>query len=193
LKLLVPALSELDQYAGALRRGGFWADNIRREESAREELAKIEADPAAFVASLDDREAKAGPVTLPDGSQVKRLPSYRRWMWDDGDHGGDDGGFCGQIGFRWQPGTSALPPYVLGHIGYAVVPWKRGRGYATRALALLLPGARREGLDQVELTTDTDNLPSQKVIINNGGTLVERFTKDDAYGGGDTLRWRIVL
>jgi len=193
LKLLVPALPELDQYAAALRRGGFWADNIRREESAREELAKIEADPAAFVASLDDREAKAGPVILPDGSQVKRLPGYRRWMWDDGDGGGDDGGFCGQIGFRWQPGTSSLPAYVLGHIGYAVVPWKRGRGYATRALALMLADARREGLDHVELTTDTDNLPSQKVITNNGGALVERFTKGDAYGGGDTLRWRIVL
>jgi len=192
LKLLVPALPELDRYAAALRRGGFWADNIRREVSAREELAKIDADPAAFVASLDDREAKAGPVILPDGSQVKRLPSYRRWMWDDGD-GGHDGGFCGQIGFRWQPGTSSLPSYVLGHIGYAVVPWKRGRGYATRALALLLPEARKEGLAYVELTTDTDNLPSKKVITNNGGTLVERFTKDDAYGGGDTLRWRIML
>ena len=193
MKLLVPALPELDQYAAALRRGGFWADNIRREASAREELAKIDADPAAFVASLEDRDAKAGPITLPDGSQVERLRSFRRWMWDDGHGGGDDGAFCGQIGFRWQPGTSALPPYVLGHIGYGVVPWKRGRGYATHALALLLPEARRQGLDQVELTTDTDNIPSQKVITNNGGILVERFTKDDAYGGGDALRWRIVL
>src|SRR5205823_3748732 len=82
---VVPSLDRLDQYAQALRRGGFWPDNIRREVSAQEELAKIAADPAAFVATLDDREAKAGPVTLPDGSQVKRLPGYRRWMWDDGD------------------------------------------------------------------------------------------------------------
>ena len=185
MKLLVPAIPELDSYADALRRGDFFPDNIRREVSAREELAKIAADPAAFVASLDDREAKAGPVTLPDGSTVKRLPGYRRWMWDDG--------FCGSIGFRWQPGTSALPPYVLGHIGYAVVPAKRGRGYATKALAMLLPEARKEGLDYVELTTDADNIPSQKVITSNGGTLVERFDKGDAYGGGETLRWRIVL
>ena len=186
MDLVVPSLDRLEQYATALRRGGFWPDNIRREASAREELDKIAADPAAFVASLDDREAKAGPITLSDGSQVKRLPGYRRWMWDAGE-------FCGQIGFRWQPGTSALPAYVLGHIGYAVVPWKRQRGYATRALALLLPEARKEGLDSVQLTTDTDNLPSQKVITNNGGTLVERFDMSAAHGGGEALLWRIVL
>jgi predicted acetyltransferase len=186
MDLVVPSLDRLDQYAAALRRGGFWPDNIRREASAREELDKIAADPAAFVASLDDREAKGGPITLSDGSQVKRLPGYRRWMWDAGE-------FCGQIGFRWQPGTSALPVYVLGHIGYAVVPWKRQRGYATRALALLLPEARKEGLDSVQLTTDMDNLPSQKVITNNGGTLVKRFDKEAGHGGGEALLWRIGL
>ena len=74
------------------------------------------------MARADDREAKGGPITLPDGTQVARLPGFVRWMWD--------GEFCGQIGFRWQFGTEALPPHCLGHIGYAVVPWKR-RG-ATR-------------------------------------------------------------
>lgn len=185
MRLVVPSLDGLEQYAAALRRGGFWPDNIRREASAQEELEKIARDPAGFVAALDDREAKAGPITLPDGSQVRRLPGYRRWMWDEGD-------FCGHIAFRWQPGTSALPPYVLGHIGYGVVPAKRGRGYATRALALLLPEARKEGLDEVRLTTDTDNLPSQKVITNNGGTLVERFVQSH-HGGGEALLWRISL
>ena len=134
---------------------------------------------------LDDREAKAGPITLPDGSQVARLPGYRRWIWDDG--------FCGSIGFRWQPGTEALPPHCLGHIGYAVVPWKRGRGYASRALAMLLPEARKEGLDYVELTTDLDNLPSQKVITNNGGVLVKRFNKGPVYGNVEALLFRIDL
>jgi len=184
MDLVVPALAYLDAYADALRRG-WSADNVRLEAAAREELARIADDPAAFVASLDDPEAKAGPVTLPDGSQVPRLPGYRRWIWD--------GAFCGSIGFRWQKGTSALPPYVLGHIGYAVVPWKRGRGYATRALALLLEDARRERLDHVTLTTDPDNEPSQKVIVANGGVLVERFNSGPAYGNHDHLRWRIAL
>jgi len=184
MKLVVPALDYLASYEDALQRG--WSpDNVRLELAAREELAKIAADPVAFVASLDDPEAKAGPVTLPDGSKVPRLPGYRRWMWD--------GEFCGSIGFRWQKGTSALPPHVLGHIGYAVVPWKRRMGYATRALAVLLDDARCEGLDHVTLTTDNDNLPSQKVITANGGVLVERFTMDEAYGQAEALRWRIPL
>lgn len=184
LQLVVPSLADLDAYADALKRG--WSpDNLRLEEAAREELEHIEADPAAFVALLDDREAKAGPITLPDGSQVARLPGYRRWIWDDG--------FCGSIGFRWQPGTAALPSHCLGHIGYAVVPWKRGRGYATRALALLLPETRKEGLDYVELTTDLDNVPSQKVITANGGVFIKRFRKDPAYGNVEALLFRIRL
>jgi predicted acetyltransferase len=184
LELIVPSLVELGAYADALRRG--WSpDNIRLEATAREHLEMIANDAAAFVARADDREAKGGPITLPDGTEAARLPGYARWLWD--------GEFCGQIGFRWQPGTEALPPHVLGHIGYAVVPWKRGRGYATRALALLLPEVRKEGLAYVELTTDPDNLPSQKVITSNGGVLVERFAKEEAYGGAEALRWRITL
>lgn len=184
LRLVVPSLKHLDGYAEALRRG--WSpDNVRGEATRREELAHLEEDPAAFVARLDDREAKSGPITLPDGTQMPRLPGYRRWMWDDG--------FCGSIGFRWQPGTEALPAHVLGHIGYAVVPWKRRRGHATRALALLLPEARREGLRFVELTTDPDNLPSQKVITANGGVLIKRFAKEAAYGEADALLFRIDL
>lgn len=184
LDLVVPALDYLDAYADALRRG-FWSDNLRREESAREELEKIAADPAAFVASLEDRRALAGPITLPDGSQVPRLPGIRRWMWD--------GEFCGQIGFRWQPGMSTLPPYCLGHIGYGVVPWKRRQGHATRALGLMLDEARREGLTYVELTTDPNNEASQKVILANGGAFVERFRTVAGLGHKEEFRFRIPL
>src|SRR5690348_5565018 len=75
-----------------------------------------------------------------------------RWLWD--------GSFCGSIGFRWQPGTPDLPMHVLGRIDYAVVAWKRGRGYAPRALALLLPALRATGLPFVELITDPENAAS---------------------------------
>lgn len=150
-----------------------------------EELARIAEDPIRFLSEQSDREAKGPPVILPDGSQVARLPGYKLWMWD--------GEFCGAIGFRWQPGTTDLPPHCLGHIGYSVVPWKRQRGYATRALRLLLPQIRAEGLAYVELTTEADNIPSRRVIEANGGELIERFHKASEYGGGESMRFRILL
>ena len=180
---MTPADEHLASYAQALERG--WSADNTRPEAGREELARIAADPAAFLASLTDLEGMGPPVRLPDGTTVPRLPGYRKWMWD--------GEFCGSIGFRWQNGTAELPPYCLGHIGFAVVPWKRRLGYASRALALLLPDAKARGLAYVELTTDTDNIASQRTIQANGGQLVEQFTKAAAYGGTEGLRFRIYF
>ena len=184
MQLLTPTLDALPGYVAALERG--WSpDNIRGETAARDELEKIAADAPSFVARQVDREAKGPPVKLPDGTTAQRIPGYRLWMWD--------GEFCGVIGFRWQPGTSALPPHVLGHIGYAVVPWKRGRGYATEALGLILPRARAEGLAWVEITTDPDNVASQRVILANGGMLLGLYKRPAQYGEADELRYRIHL
>ena len=58
---------------------------------------------------------------------------------------------------------------------------------------MLLPEVRKEGLDQVELTTDPDNLPSQKVITANGGVFIKRFHKGPAYGDVEALLFRIAL
>jgi predicted acetyltransferase len=74
------------------------------------------------------------------------------------------------------------------------MPSCRGSAAAvTRALAMLLPEARKEGLSYVELTTDLDNLPSQKVITNNGGVFVKRFNKGPVYGDVEALLFRIDL
>jgi predicted acetyltransferase len=184
MQLVWAAREHLPSYVDALNRG--WSpDNVRGEVARQEELRKIAADPDAFTASLVDREARGAPIVLLDGTTVPRLPGYRRWMWD--------GEFVGSIGFRWQPGTEALPPMVLGHIGYAVVPWKRGLGYATTALRLLLPEAKAEGLRYVELTVEPTNQASRYVIEANGGVLIEEFVAPAAFGHRDGLRYRISL
>ena len=184
LVLVRPARGHLESYVAALRTG-WSSDNLRGTAAAIEALERIEKDAGAFLEQQVDREAKGPPITLPDGSIARRIPGYSLWMWD--------GEFCGAIGFRWQPGTSALPPHVLGHIGYAVVPWKRQRGYAKRALALMLERVREEGLDYVEITCDLDNTASQRTIVANGGVLVERFQPPKECGPAQKLRYRIAM
>jgi predicted acetyltransferase len=184
MNLVWPSREYLPGYAAALERG--WSpDNVRGEMAAREQLQRIAADPDAFLASLVDREARGDPIVLADGTTVPRLPGYHRWMWD--------GEFCGSVGFRWQRGTEALPPHCLGHIGYSVVPWKRRRGYATRALREMLQEVRLEGLRYVEIATGVDNRPSQRVIEANGGVFVEEFVTPEALGSKRELRYRVPL
>ena len=183
MQIVRPSSHHLPSYIAALEKG--WSSDNLRPEVAQEELARIKANSLAFIESMEDREGKGLPVKLPDGSSVKRLPGFHRWLWD--------GEFCGSIDIRWQVGTTELPPHCLGHIGYAVVPWKQRLGYATQALAQLLPEARAVGLPFVEITTSPENLASQRVILANGGVLFERFIKPLQFGGTPGLRFRIKL
>ena len=183
MQLVWPSSATLPSYVQALQRG--WSPNNLRPEAGQEELALIQADPDAFVTGLVDREANGAPVRMPNGALVPRLPGFRRWMWD--------GEFCGTISLRWQHGSNALPPYCLGHIGYSVVPWKQRKGYATQALSMLLRDAAAEGLSFVHITTEPENIPSQRVILANGGELVEEFIPPAEVGGTAKLRFRIAV
>lgn len=180
MELVKPSVDLLASFRDALDRGWTtgYADADRTKRDVRDA-------PADFVARLNDREVQDRPVTLPDGTTVPRLPGFEMWMWDTS--------FCGTINFRWQPGTTRLPPTCLGHIGYSVVPWQRRRGHATAALRQMLPLAQELGLPWVELTTDPDNVASQRVILANGGTLIEQFDRPEVLGGEPMLRFRIPL
>jgi predicted acetyltransferase len=179
-----PTMAMLPSYIAALSTG-YSPDNARGRVAAEEQLARIEADPEGFVASLYDPEAKSAPVPLPDGSFAARLPGFVHWIWD--------GEFAGSVGLRWHRDSAEQPPIPFGNIGYSVVSWRQRRGYATRALALMLAEARGVGLTSLTITTDPGNIPSQKVIAANDGVLVERFRKDAARGGGESLRYAITL
>ncbi len=184
VRLVRPAAEHLASFADALQRG--WSPDTLRPAAAQETLERVRADPADFLRLTEDPQGLGPPFALPDGTLVARLPGIVRWMWDDE-------GFAGSINLRWPKDLGALPPHVLGHIGYSVVPWRRQRGHATRALALLLPLARAQGLRAVELTTDATNLASQRVITANGGVLIAAFDKPAVYGGTPSLRFRIGL
>jgi len=55
-----------------------------------------------------------------------------------------------------------------GQIGYAVEPEFRGRHYAERACRLILPLARRHGLESLWITCQPDNLASRRTLERLG-------------------------
>jgi predicted acetyltransferase len=55
----------------------------------------------------------------------------------------------------------------------------------------MLREARREGLDEVVISTDPENIASQRVIEANGGRDREEFTRPAAYAFSPGVRYRV--
>jgi tagatose 1,6-diphosphate aldolase len=93
--------------------------------------------------------------------------------------------------------TDHLRLYV-GHIGYRVNRAFRGHRYAARAVRLVLPLARRHGMEVLWITCNPDNLASARTCELAGGTYVETIDlppDSDLYLAGDhqKRRYRFVL
>ena len=183
MDLIWPSIEALPCYADALRQG--WSPDTMRPETATDQLAEIDRDPVAFLESLVDRQASGPPIPLPDGTFGQRLPGFHKWMWDSA--------FAARSAFAGSPAPPIYRRHVLGHIGYSVVPWKRRLGYATRRSRCSLPDATAAGLEFVEVTTDLDNIGSQRVIEANGGVLLDGYEPDPVYGVEYKLRYRISV
>jgi predicted acetyltransferase len=181
-----PSLQYLPSYVQALESG--WSPNNVRPEARFDELALIEKDALKFVAGLVDLDATGGDIELPDGSTVPKLPGYRKWLVDPLTKT-----FLGSYGFRWVNGSNELPPYCLGHIGYAVVESHRGKGLATLGLKMLLQEAPERGLSYVYIHCLPDNIASKRVIEKNGGEYLGIFVTTPGYGSIEELKYRIDL
>ena len=77
-----------------------------------------------------------------------------------------------------------------GHVGFAVVPSARGRGYATEMLRRTVPLARRLGIGRLLVTCDDDNRASATVIERGGGVLEDKRPRQD---GGLSRRYWIAV
>lgn len=83
-----------------------------------------------------------------------------------------------------------------GHIGYRVYPSQRGHRYAARACRLLLPLARRHGLNPVWITCDPDNIASRRTCEIAGAEFVEIVdlpADSDMYRRGERQKCRYRL
>jgi len=97
---------------------------------------------------------------------VHRVPTYQFHMVDRKTHE-----VLGNI--RLSIGSTPHLERYAGHIGYGVFPQHRGHHYAARAVRLLLPLARKLGLDPLWITCDPENLASRRTLELAGAEFIE--------------------
>ncbi len=95
--------------------------------------------------------------------------------------------FVGRLDLRHRLNKNLL--LMGGHIGYAVVPSERKKGYGTEMLRLGLKKAKKLCIKKALVTCDEKNIGSKKIIEKNGG-IFENKTKNE---GIYKLRYWIKL
>jgi len=112
-----------------------------------------------YRAALVRMEAAARETKIIDGWKV---PQSTYWLYVDGYPVGQ-----GRIRHFL---TDALRE-AGGHIGYAIRPGMRGRGYGKILLSKLIGEARRIGIDRALVTVHNDNTPSVRTALSCGGSI----------------------
>lgn len=133
---------------------------FRAEFSPNEEIPGLGSmNTGNFGVDVRNALNHAKGIGLPNGW----VPAHTFWLMRDGRT------ILGVLNLR-----HSLTPSLEaegGHIGYSVRPSERGKGYATRLLAMALDEARRLGMKRVLITCDRKNVASARVIQKNGGRL----------------------
>ncbi len=146
-----------------------------------------------FAWMLGERPAPDGLTEAPGGvdedvvilllrdlaANLHRAGCRSHWLIIDGVE------VVGLCGFKRPPGLSGEA-----EIGYGIAKSCRNRGYATRAVGLMLDRGRREGASTLVAETTVSNPASQRVLERNG--FYRRGTRRDDEDG-DLLIWAKVL
>ena len=139
---------------------------------------------------MDEWEAHKGGWFNPGAlrrysNSQKRTVTYTEWLkWiDDGRAAGQElyffmnnGTILGAISIRPKKNVPNIG--TDGHCGFGIRPSERKKGYATKMLNMALPIMKQHGIDPVVITCDKENIGSARVIINNGGVLVDEVDGD---------------
>ncbi len=102
---------------------------------------------------------------------------------------------AGHISLRLSDAERFLLYY--GQIGYGVDVMHRGEGYASRAVRLLLPLARRLGFPELWITCGPENVASRRTCEHAGFRFVEIVPVPLAYQGAgitaERCRYHLAL
>ncbi len=151
------------------------------EPEARAAHAELEADAFTFLLGWDPEMPWPAYVQLLlDRKRGLRL--VERWVPSSFLVAEAGGAIVGRASVRHR-----LNDFLLqegGHIGYAVRPAHRRRGYGSEILRQALVVARAEGADDVLVTCDEHNEASAALIERQGGVL------EDVRDGLDGVRKR---
>ena len=106
------------------------------------------------------------------------------------------GEVAGKINLRLGWNENLL--YFAGHVGFAVNPASRGRGFAARSLALLNPLAARHGYRELWITCNPENFASRRSCEKAGAMYVDTVdvpegTRLHELGIRQKCRYRLVV
>ncbi|MDI3331299.1 MAG: GNAT family N-acetyltransferase [Micrococcus sp.] len=136
-------------------------------------------DEAALRAMHEQVLADGFEILLVNGTWEEILETLRKqaagvdlppeWVRSDFLVAEVGGVVVGRVSIRHELNEQLLE--VNGHVGYAVAPGHRRRGYATEILRQSVARLAALGVDRVLVTCDEDNAGSAAVIEANGGVL----------------------
>jgi predicted acetyltransferase len=148
------------------------------EPEARAAHAELEAESFQFLLHLDP--AQAWPSYLEDLERVRLgtdiPPDFVPATFLIAEV---DGALVGRVSIRHELNHDLLE--TGGHIGAAVRPRYRRRGYAQEILRQALDLARLAGIEEILVTCEEDNTASIAVIERLGGVL-EDVRRDPGHG-----------
>lgn len=159
LKLVRPTITHKEQVSDMI-------EEFDKYQEAIHGGAEIETF-ARFESWLEYQSRHQDVNTVPDG----RVPATVYFLCDETEET-----IIGIIDIRHE-----LNEFLLregGHIGYAIRPRGRKKGYGTHLLELGLEKCLELGIEEVLVICDADNLASQRIAEKNFGELEDKYINE---------------
>ena len=170
MELSSPSVRYKDSFLAAAKEFEAQGENLIEDESIHDVKNN-------FSTYVDKLIRNARGENLPPGY----VPVSHFWLIDDGE-------FIGRVSVRHTLNEHLKS--VGDHIGYAIRPSRRRKGYGTHILNLALPKAKQLGMYRVLVTCVATNIASRRIIEKNGGVLENEIIEAD---GTHRLRFWIDI